>query len=71
LLERRRPQFWGDGVTDVAKNIGDDGVEWSSRVSMEGVISFDVLLDVVYGYCDEVGGKVYVKDGYADVRVKY
>jgi hypothetical protein len=37
---------------------------------MEGIISFDVLLDVVYGYCDEVGCKVYVKDGYADVWVE-
>jgi hypothetical protein len=71
LLERGRAQFGGYGVSDVAEDIGYDGVEWCSRVSMEGVISFDVLLDVVYGYCDEVGGKVYVKDGYADVRVKY
>ena len=37
---------------------------------MERVISFDVLLDVVYGYCYKVGGKVYVEDGYADVWVK-
>ena len=70
LLERGRPPFGGYGVQDVANDIGYDGVEWCSRVSMEGVISFDVLLDVVYGYCDEVRGKVYVKDGNADVRVK-
>ena len=60
----------GYGVPDVANDIGYDGVEWCSRVSMERVISFDVLLDVVYGYCYKVGGKVYVEDGYADVWVK-
>ena len=51
-----RPQFRGDGVTDVAKDVGYEGGEWCTRVSMERVISFDALLYVVDGYCDKVGG---------------
>ena len=54
----------------VSKDIGYDGGEWRSRVSMERVISFDALLDVIDGYCDKVGSKVYVKDSNADVWVK-
>ena len=46
----------GDWGNITIEDIGYDGVEWCSRVSMEGVISFDVLLDVVDGYCDKVGG---------------
>ena len=37
---------------------------------MQGVEAFDALLDIVNGYSDEVGGKVDVEDGDANIWVK-
>ena len=61
LVRRRRTLLWGNRFENVSFDAGYDKSHWRTGVSVQGVVAFDILLDIVDNHNDKVRVKVDVE----------